>query len=199
MPGKKIAIVDRTAARITEYVTKDVSAGAANVGDIPALNAAGVLDSTIVNSIVLSAGAGSSGKLVALDASGRVDTSVMPTGIGADTAAVVTSEAIAAGAYVNIFSSTGAKARNADATVVGKEAHGFVIVGAASGGTATVFFEGTNTAVTAQTPGPVYLSTTAGVGATTPPVGVGNVQQIVGFATSATSVNFQSQPPIVLA
>ena len=51
MPGKKIAIVDRTAARITEYVTKDVSAGAANVGDIPALNAAGVLDSTIRLSI----------------------------------------------------------------------------------------------------------------------------------------------------
>ena len=107
MPGKKIAIVDRTAARITEYVTKDVSAGAANVGDIPALNAAGVLDSTIVNSIITSAGAGSSGKLTALDASGRLDSSVMPTGIGADTAPYVTTEAIAAGAYVNTFSSTG--------------------------------------------------------------------------------------------
>ena len=199
MPGKKIAIVDRTAARISEYVTKDVSTGAANVGDIPALNANGVLDSTIVNSIVTSAGAGSVGKLTALDGSGRLDTSVMPVGIGADTAAITTSEAIAAGAYVNVFSSTGAKARNADATVAGKEAMGFVLVSALSGAVATVYFEGTNTAAVGQTPGPVYLGTTAGMGTTAPPTGVGNVQQVVGFATSATSVNFQSQPPIVLA
>ena len=149
--------------------------------------------------LVTSAGAGDAGKIPALDAAGRLDNSVMPSGIGADTAAITTSEALAAGDYVNIWNSTGAKARKADATVAGKESHGFVLASVASGATATVYFEGPNTAVTGQTPGPVFLSTTAGVGSSSAPSGSGNVVQRLGVATSATSVNFEAQSPIVLA
>lgn len=199
MAPKKLLTLDRTTARNTEYLPKDVSAGAANSGDIPALNANGVLDSTIVNSTATSAGAGSAGKVVALDGSGRIDPTMMPVGVGTDTQQLQASEALAAGAYVNVWSNGGAfRVRNADATTAGKEAHGFVLASVTSGAQATVYFEGTNTGVSGQAPGPVYLSTTPGAGTSTPPTGSGNVQQVVGFATSATSVNFQSEPPTVL-
>lgn len=154
---------------------------------------------TEVAGVVTSAGAGNDGDFPVLDSTGRLDNSVMPAGLGADTASVTTSEALAAGDYVNIWNSTGAKARKADATTAGKEAHGFVLSAVGSGSAATVYFESTNTQVTSQTPGVVYLSTTAGLGTATPPSTAGNVVQRIGFATSATAVNFQSQPPVTLA
>jgi hypothetical protein len=160
-------------------------------------NNAGAL--TEVAASQTSAGAGDAGKIPALDATGRLDSSMMPVGIGADTASITASEALAAGDWVNVHNSTGAKVRKADATVAGKEAHGFVLSAVSNGAQATVYFEGTNTGVTGQTPGVVFLSTTAGLGATAAPSGSGNVVQRIGFATSATSVNFQSQPPVTLA
>lgn len=179
--------------------SKTTSAGAGDSGKIPALNASGVLDSTIVNSKTTSAGAGDSGKLVALDGTGRIDNTMMPVGVGADVATITSSENLAAGDWVNIHNSTGAKARKADASTAGKEAHGFVLSVVTSGNPATVYFEGSNTAVTGQTPGPVFLSTTPGQGATAAPSAAGNVVQRLGYATSATSVNFQSQLHYVLA
>jgi len=160
-------------------------------------NNAGTL--TEAAAIQTSAGAGDAGKVPGLDAAGRIDNSMMPVGIGADTATITASEALAAGDYVNVWNSTGAKARKADATTAGKEAHGFVLAAVASAAAATVYFEGTNTQVTGQTPGPVFLGTTAGLGVTTCPSGSGNIAQCVGFAVSTTAVNFQSNRPIVLA
>jgi hypothetical protein len=148
---------------------------------------------------VSSAGAGDAGKLVALDTGGKLDSTLMPAGVGADSLSLTTSEVIASGDFVNIWNSTGAKVRKADATVAGKEAHGFCLVGAGSGASVTVFFEGTNTGVTGQTPGPVFLQTTAGLAGSTAPSGSGNVVQRIGFAVSATAINFQSQPPVTLA
>ena len=184
---------------ITEEFALYTSAGSADVDRLPALNASGVLDLTVTNGKNSSAGAGDAGKLAALDASGRLDTSMMPTGIGADTQIITTSEALAAGAFVNIWNSTGAKVRNADATTVGKKAMGFVLAAFASGASATVYFEGTNTQVSGQTGGDVFLQTTAGTAGATIPSASGNVVQNVGFATSATTINFQSQPAITLA
>lgn len=147
-----------------------------------------------------SAGAGDAGKIPALDASGRLDTTMLPVGIGADTATITTSEALAAGDFVNVHNSTGAKVRKADASTSGKEAHGFVLAAVASGQSATVYFEGTNTQVTSVTPGPVFLSaTTPGASTSTAPSGSGQVVQRIGYGTSTTAINFQSQPPIVLA
>lgn len=154
---------------------------------------------TEVSAVQASAGAGDAGKIPALDAAGRFDASMMPVGIGADTATITASEALSAGDWVNVWNSTGAKVRKADATTAGKEAHGFVLAAVSNGAAATVYFEGQNTAVTGQTAGVVYLSTTAGAGSATAPTGAGNVVQRIGFAVSATSVNFQSQPPVVLA
>ncbi|RST54209.1 hypothetical protein EJI00_02935 [Variovorax sp. DXTD-1] len=166
---------------------------------MPALNANGVLDATIVNSKTSSAGAGDGGKVVALGADGRIDSTMMPVGIGADTASITTSEALSAGDLINIHNSTGAKVRKADATTAGKEAHGFVLAAFGSGVAATVYFEGTNTAVSGLTPGPQFLATTAGLSAGAAPSAAGNVVQRVGVATSATTLNFEGGPPIVLA
>lgn len=154
---------------------------------------------TEVSGLGSSAGAGDAGKIPQLDGTGRLDNSMLPVGVGADTKAVTTSEALAAGDWVNIWNSTGAKARKADATVAGKEAMGFVLAAVGSGAVATVYFEGTNTQVSGQTPGRVFLSTTAGQGTSIPPVSAGNVEQIIGFAISATEVNFQAGSTIVRA
>ena len=161
-------------------------------------NNAGVL--TEIAALQTSAGAGDAGKIVALDTAGKLDNSFMPVGIGADTASIVASEALSAGDYVNVYDDTGtAKVRKADATTAGKEAHGFVLSAVSSAASATVYFEGTNTAITGQTAGVVYLATTAGAGSTTPPSAAGNVVQRIGFAVSATAMNFTSNQPIVLA
>jgi hypothetical protein len=146
-----------------------------------------------------SAGAGDAGKIPAVDSTGKLDNSFMPTGIGPDTAVITASEALAAGDLVNVWNSTGAKVRKADATVAGKEAHGFVLAAVLNGAAATVYFEGSNTGVTGLTPGKQFLSTSAGLATTTAPSGSGNVVQIVGFATAAAVLNFQSGQPIVLA
>jgi hypothetical protein len=160
-------------------------------------NAGTVTEKAAVQS---SAGAGDAGKIPALDSTGRIDNSMMPTGIGADTATITASEALAAGDLVNVWNSTGAKVRKADASVAGKEAHGFVLAAVSSGASATVYFEGTDTQVTGLTPGVQYLSAaTPGAATATAPSAAGNVVQRVGFATAATALNFQSQPPVVLA
>jgi len=154
---------------------------------------------TEVAATVTSAGAGSDGDLVALDSSGRLDNSVMPVGIGADTKSIPASEALAAGDWVNVWNSAGAKVRKANATTAGKEAHGFVLSAVVSGANALVYFEGTNTQVSGQTPGPKYLQTTAGTGGATIPSASGNVVQNLGVALSATDVNFERGTPVVLA
>ena len=150
--------------------------------------------------IQTSAGAANAGDVPVLDDTGRLDNSMMPVGIGADTAVIAASESLAAGNWVNIWNDTGtAKVRKADATTAGKEVHGFVLSAVTSGNPATVYFEGTNTQVTGQTPGPVFLQTTAGAGGTTVPSAAGNVVQQIGVAVSATAVNFERSAPVTLA
>lgn len=187
---------------LTENTALTTSAGAGDSQKIPALNASGVLDSTITNGKIVSGGAGDSGKLVMLDASGKIDVTVLPTAaISADTAVITTSEALLAGDLVNVYNTAGtANVRKADASTAGKEAHGFVLAPFGSGVSATVYFEGSNNQVTGQTPGLAYLSaTTPGKTSATPATGTGKIVQVVGFVTSATNINFQSNLPIVLA
>lgn len=160
-------------------------------------NNAGTLTERVA--LTTSAGAGDAGKIPGLDASGRIDLSMMPTGLGPDTATITASEALAAGDLINVWNSTGAKARKADATVAGKDAHGFVLSAVASSAIATVYFEGTNTQVTGLTPGVQFLSATPGAATGAAPSAPGNVVQRVGFATSPTALNFQSNVPVVLA
>ena len=216
--------IKNNAGVLTEEAALTTSAGAGDADKVPALNASGILDDTIVNSsassaankvvkqtgdgiiapavlnaAASSAGVGDAAKIVQLDGTGRIDSTMMPVGIGADTATITASENLAAGDFVNIHNSTGAKVRKADATTAGKEAHGFVLGAVTSGNPATVYFEGTNTGITGATPGVVYLHTTAGGFTATAPSGAGNAVQRVGVAVSATAINFEPHPPIILA
>ena len=87
-----------------------------------------------LEALVTSAGAGDAGKIPALDATGKLDNSLMPVGIGADSKILPASENLAAGDLVNVWNDSGtAKARKADATVAGKEANGFVLAAVTSG------------------------------------------------------------------
>lgn len=151
--------------------------------------------------LVVSAGAGDSGKIPALDAAGRLDTSVMPTGIGADTATIEASEGLAAGDLVNVWNDGGTpKVRKADATAVGKEAVGFVLEVVTSGANATVYFEGRITGLSGLTPGArQYLSTTAGARTETAPSTTGNVLQTIGRAIGTDTISFEPGEPITRA
>lgn len=184
----------------TEFATLTTSTGASDSHAIPALGSEGVLDPSIINGTTTSSGVSDALKVVQLDAAGRLDSSTMPIGFGDDAGTFIASETLSAGDFVHIWDNGGAfNVRLADAGVVGKEAQGFILDNAASGANVKVYFEGTNTAVTGQSAGVVYLSTNAGIGSATPPSNAGNVVQRIGFATSASSMNFQHQPITVLA
>ena len=188
-------VITNNAGQLQEVASISTSAGAADAGKIIATNASGQIDGSFLNATVSS----SPNKLVMTGGDGKIDVSVLPTGVGADTAVINASEALAAGDLVNIWNDSGtANVRKADASTAGKEAHGFVLAAVASGQPATVYFEGTNTQMTGLTPGRQYLSTTPGKTSATAPTGSGQVVQVVGFAVSATAMNFQSNPPIVL-
>lgn len=184
---------------LTEVAALTTSAGSGDSNKLPALNASGFLDSSIINSKTTSVGSSDSGKVPALDATGKLDTSFLPVGLGLDTGSIVTSEALSAGDFVNITPTTGLL-RKADATSIGKEAHGFVLSSFGSGVPATVYFEGSNTSVTGQTPGVVFLSTTAGMATSNVSSYTGGkVIQRIGFAYNSTTINFQSDNPIITA
>lgn len=152
--------------------------------------------------VVTSTGAANDGDLVALDASGKLDASVLPAGIGQNSVSATASEALAAGDLVNLWNNAGAiAARKADATAEGKEVSGFVKTAVANGAAATVFTPGNViTGLTGLTPGArQYLATTPGARTETPPAAAGNVVQMVGIAASATSLAFEPEEPVTLA
>lgn len=168
-------------------------------GDKYIKNNAGQLQE--VAALQASAGAGDAGKIPALDASGRIDNSMMPVGIGADTKDIVTSEALSAGDFVNIYDNAGTPtARKADASSPAKRAHGFVLAAVGSGANATVYFEGQNTQVSGLTAGEVYLDDASPGDATdTAPSTAGHIVQRLGVALDATTIDFDPGPPITLA
>ena len=150
--------------------------------------------------IQVSAGAASDGRAVAAGSDGKLDVSFLPTGVGPDTETIPSSEALAAGDFVNIWNSTGQKVRKADASTTGKEADGFVLAAFASGANALVYMRGTNNQVTGQTVGAVFLSTTApGKSQAAAPTAAGHIVQRLGKAISATAIVFGPSDPITLA
>jgi len=144
-----------------------------------------------IQAIVTSAGAANDGDLVALDASGKFDLSVLPTGIGPDVINLVSGESLAAGDYVNIFDDAGTvKARKADNSN-GRDAHGYVKDSVTAPAAVNVYFEGSNPNLSGLTKGArIYLGTTGGIieTALTPPDS-GKIHQFLGIAVSATEVN----------
>jgi hypothetical protein len=151
-----------------------------------------------------STGAPDAGKLLALDSDGKIDNSVLPTGVGAETLAVVASEALAAGDLVNVWNDSGTlKARKADASAVnaGKRAHGFVLDAYSQDDNATMYLPGQIiTGLVGLTPGTTYfLSATPGGVTATPVTPSGQTLQEVGVSASDTSILFNPQEPIIRA
>lgn len=148
-----------------------------------------------------SAGVGSAGAIVALDANGLLDTTMMPVGLVADTKAAAASEALTAGNLINLWNDTGTiKARKADASN-GRRAHGFVIANVDNATTATVYLDGKITGLSSLTPGaPYFLSGSAAGAATATPVSTtGYISQEIGYAISDTEISFEPAQPITLA
>lgn len=152
--------------------------------------------------LVSSAGAADAGKIPALDAGGKLDASLIPGGVGGDvTRTYVAFEALASGDYVNVFDDAGtAKVRKADATN-SRPAQGFVKTGVTLGANASVYLAGVNDQHTGLTPGAnLFLSTTVpGEGTHTVPTGTGNLNQLLGYALSPTEVQFEYNVPVILA
>ncbi len=169
MAAKKF--LRNVAGKITEIVATVISTGAANDGDIPAL-----------------------------DSTGRLDVSVLPVGVGPDVKVVLASEALVAGDYVNIYNNGGTpnvrKADNSNS----REAHGFVKTAVSNGANATVYFEGPNDALSSLTVGARYFLNTAGAVTTTAPSApAAQISQLVGIAVDATTINTDIDDVIVLA
>jgi hypothetical protein len=147
-----------------------------------------------------SSGAGDAGKIPALDSAGKLNANMMPTGVDIEVSTITASEDLSGGDFVNVWESTGAKARKADATTAGKEATGFVLAAVTSGNPATVYLPGQeNTGLTGLTPGAMYwLNTTVGGVTTTAPSSSGNAVQKIGRASSASSIIFNPSDPYIL-
>lgn len=184
--------------RLAEFAAVLTSAGPSDANAIPALNAQGVLDKSIINGVDASTGNASAGKTVLLGADGKISPTMINTS-NSNSKVMTASETLVAGNWINLHDVAGqARVRKADAAT-GKECMGYVLEGVAAGGTVTVYFEGENTAVTGMVAGPVYLSSTPGAGQAASPTGAGVISQVVGVATGPNSVNYQSGPVIVQA
>lgn len=159
---------------------------------------------TEVEAKTTSAGTDDAGRIPALDASGRLDTSMMPVGIGPDTATIEASENLAAGDFVNVFDDAGTtKVRKADASTASaaRRAMGFVLANVTAPANATVYFEGQNTQLSGLTAGTTYvLSHTEPGGvvalgsATTTP---GHILQVLGDAIGTTVLTTEIEKPVV--
>lgn len=204
MAGQNYLQPSSTGVGLTEKKSITLQADTPVAGDLVALQDRGdgtmVVHRDLLNTVSSSAGAADTNKLPILDASGRLDITFLPAGI-AEAQSMVTGEALSAGDWINVYDDAGAfKVRKADNSATGKPVDGFVLAAAASGANVTVYFEGVNDQVTGMTAGPVWASTTVPGGSTqTLPSGTGKVRQSVGTALSATSVQFEKHPPILLA
>lgn len=139
--------------------------------------------------IQTSAGAGSAGAIPALNAAGQIDSTMLPA---SNSISFTASEAIAAGALINLWSNAGTiNIRNADQTATGKQADGYAPSAIASAATGTVVLsDGLITGLSGLTVGSQYWLGTAGGVTTTPPSTAGYISQYVGKALTTTELDF---------
>ena len=149
--------------------------------------------------LAVSTGAPDASKIIMTSSNGRLDSTLMPIGIGPSTQAMPTSEALAAGDFVNIFDAAGIpNCRKADSTN-NRPASGFVTSAVASAASATVFLSGPNTSRTGLVSGSLYFLSTAGNVSLTAPSAVGSLIQEIGVAASSTSISFDYDAPTTIA
>lgn len=204
MSGAKFIQNSSTGVGFSEKSSVTAQADTPVAGDLVAVSDRGdgtmVINRDLLNSVSVSAGAADVNKLPLLDAGGRLDVTFMPAGI-AESKSMTSGEALSAGDWINVYDDSGTpKVRKADNSATGKPVDGFVRSSVASGASVTVYFEGVNDQVSGMTAGPVWASVTvAGGSQQTVPSGSGKVRQSVGTALSATEVQFEKHPPVLLA
>lgn len=145
-----------------------------------------------VNAIASSAGAGDADKIVKLNGSGKIDSTMVEQVDGNDYE-IEASENLAQGDLVNIFNSSGLKARKADATDNTKPANGFAKEAITSGQTGTIHIGNgslTKTSHGFTVAADLFLATTAGAMTETPPSSAGNLVQLVGKAIDTNTIAF---------
>lgn len=107
------------------------------------------------------------------------------------------SEALLAGDLVNVHNFAGSfRMRKATAATPGKQADGYVLADVASGAAGFYYTFGWNPFVTLLSPGPQFLSTTAGKCSGSPPSAVGTFHQPVGVAGAAVLLSFTPGRPV---
>jgi hypothetical protein len=152
---------------------------------------------TLVTATVVSTGAPDAGEIVALDSTGKLDASIMPLGVIADVKVMNTTEALSAGAYVNIYNVAGTQnCRLADKSN-DRPAHGFVLTAFLISTNATIYFEGANSGLSALTAGARMYLSTAGTASATP--ATTGLHQYLGVAISPTEINTDIDDDITIA
>jgi hypothetical protein len=151
-----------------------------------------------VASVVVSAGAGNDGDIPALDAAGKLDISVLPSGVGQNTVSATATEALAAGDLVNLFA-TGARKADATTEGKEAHGFVKASVASAAAATIYLSGNVLTGLTGLTVGDRQYLATTAGARTTTAPSASGNVVQMIGIAASATSIIFEPEEPITVA
>lgn len=147
-------------------------------------------DQLEVNGTATSAGAADAGKIPQLNGAGQIDPSMIPT---VNTITFTASEAIAAGALVNVYDSGAGvmKIRNATNTGAGTRADGYAVAAIAANASGPVMLSsGLISGLSGLTPGARYLLGVGGGVVTVPPTSAGTIVQSVGVAKSATELSF---------
>ncbi|BDP42944.1 hypothetical protein DAETH_29130 [Deinococcus aetherius] len=152
-----------------------------------------------VQPITSTAGAADAGKIAQTDANGQWHPSLIPN---INTITFTASEAIAAGALINIYDSGSGvvRIRNATNAGAGTRAHGYAPAAIAASASGTVYLtSGLISGLSGLTPGAQYVLGTAGGLATAIPTATGSIAQPVGVAKSATELSFNAGPVTVRA
>ena len=156
-------------------------------------------------SVDTTTGVEDAGKIPALDAAGRLDQSLMPVGLIPGTRILTASEDLAAGDFVTIWNDIGiVKVKKGSGEVDDTTVIGFVLddVVTSVNDQVLVYFEGTNTQCSGTIAGTRYFigdDTNRGVPVAVPPSSNGNVIQYLGTAISETEIIFEPSDGIVVA
>ena len=150
---------------------------------------------------VVSTGVAEAGQIPALDASGKLDESVLPASAGGNVRAVAAAEVLQANDLVYVGDNGGTPGIfRASGAAGGNTASGFVKDAAAIGETVNVFFEGIVGGQSGLVIGQrVFLAEALGEATQTPLFGAGKLSQPVGDAISATEFSFEPGVRIKLA
>lgn len=148
-----------------------------------------------------SVGATDAGRIVALNAQGVIDTTMLPPGLGAAAYSINASQNLVAGDFVSIHDDAGTSVRKAEASGIGLKAHGYVLEAVLSGANALVYTDFYNDQLSGLTPGVTYFLSpnVPGQVTATAPSGTGEIVQRLGVAISPTRLDVEMSQPIVLA